>query len=313
MSAAELPIDWEETACPLCDSRASAPMLEARDPNLAPGGPLFAVVRCKECGFCYTNPRPSESSIGRFYPPDYEPHAQPSSARPRRFRWRRRLTNVNSLERRVLALRKPGRLLDLGCGSGAFLERMHHHGWQVTGLDIAAGVVQRIRDGLGLRALVGTLPHPELAPESFDVITIWQTLEHLHQPREALCQAFRLLAPGGTLVVTVPSIDSGPFRLFGCGWYGLELPRHLSHFTPATLRQMVHRAGFSVTSQGTLRHSDWIRRSVRLSARLGCGPGWLRLLNQRWVSSALSRYWQLVGRSDCLLLTAVRPDAGPTA
>ena len=136
-----------------------------------------------------------------------------------------------------------GRLLDFGCGGGAYLERMHRQGWDVTGLDVSAAAVECVRTRLGLRALLGTLPHPELKPATFDVVTMWHSLEHVHEPLEVLRAAHQLLAPGGKLLVATPNIDSLPFRWFGQAWYGLDLPRHLTHFSSRTLRRLLERAG----------------------------------------------------------------------
>ena len=92
---------------------------------------------------------------------------------------------------------------------------MADQGWQVTGLDAAVGAVRRVRDDLGLPALVGTLPHPDLRPGSFDVVTMWHSLEHVHRPLAVLREAYRVLVPGGRLVVACPNIDSWPARWFG--------------------------------------------------------------------------------------------------
>ena len=80
----------------------------------------------------------------------------------------------------------------------------------------------------GLETYAGSLPHPELKPRRFDVLTMWQSLEHVHQPRQVLQAALDLLEPGGKLFVAVPNIDSRPFRRYGPDWYGLDLPRHLT-------------------------------------------------------------------------------------
>src|SRR5436305_600698 len=129
--------------------------------------------------------------------------------------------------------------------------------------------------------LVGTLPHSDLASGSFDVITMWQSLEHVHHPLPVLAEAQRLLVPGGTLVVSVPNIDSLPFRWFGTSWIGLDLPRHLTHFTPPTLRLMLEHAGYRIGSLQLIRHSDWLRSSARLAARQGRGARWQRWLQTR--------------------------------
>ena len=140
-------ITWEEPDCLLCGRRHWRPVIEAPDPSAGPDGLWFAVVRCQQCGLCFTNPRPDSNTIGQFYPPSYGPH-QPTPPR----------SSAASLPRspggwhlpgkplRVLPWRGPGRLLDFGCGKGAFLQRMHRQGWQVTGLDVAAQRA-RVRPG----------------------------------------------------------------------------------------------------------------------------------------------------------------------
>ncbi len=125
-----------------------------------------------------------------------------------------------------------GRMLDFGCGAGRFLQRMHRRGWMVLGLDPSAGAVEFIRGQLHLPALLGTLPHPELRPGSFELITMWHALEHVHAPLQILREAYRLLVPGGKLHVAVPNIDSLPFRWFGSTWYGLDGRRATSRTLP---------------------------------------------------------------------------------
>ena len=122
---------------------------------------------------------------------------------------------------------------------------MAEQGWQVTGLDAAVGAVARVRDQ-GLFALEGSLPHPHLRAASFDVVTMWHSLEHVHAPLAILREAFRLLVPGGKLVVAVPNRASWAATAFGPVWFGLDLPRHLTHFDPETLAKMLTASGFRV-------------------------------------------------------------------
>jgi SAM-dependent methyltransferase len=236
-----LGIEWEETGCLLCGGIRCSPLVEA--PDRAPGsaGLWFVVVQCQDCGLCFTNPRPSIDSIGQFYPVGYSPHHLPEARKPRRWwsRWR------SASERKTLTWHGEGRLLDFGCGGGSYLERMHLQGWKVTGLDLSTTAVRRIRTDLGIYALTGSLPHPALAESSFDVITMWQSLEHVHNPLQVLRAAKELLVPGGKLIVSVPNIDSLPFRWFGQAWNGLDLPRHITHFAPWTLRLMLNGRAFT--------------------------------------------------------------------
>src|SRR5205807_10331969 len=118
-----------------------------------------------------------------FYPAAYAPHQLTAQAPIKGGRWWHRLPLVGrrpDLLRKRLPLHGQGRLLDFGCGSGSFLLRMRRQGWKVTGLDASEAVVDRLRRQLGLHALCGSLPHPALADASFDVITMWQSLEHTH-------------------------------------------------------------------------------------------------------------------------------------
>jgi 2-polyprenyl-3-methyl-5-hydroxy-6-metoxy-1,4-benzoquinol methylase len=307
------PIAWEETDCLLCGGRRW--VLLAEGPDATPGGTglWFAVVRCQDCGLCFTNPRPTPASMGYFYPPNYRPHyCDPCPARNQQGA----LSLLSGLRsalhgagwphkaRQNLPWQGQGRLLDFGCGGGSYLERMHRRGWQVTGVDVSLSAIQRIRSELGLDALAGTLPHPELEPASFDVITMWHSLEHVHEPLTVLREAHRLLVPGGKLLVAVPNIDSLPFRWFGSAWYGLDLPRHLTHFTPATLRQMLQEAGFRIGPVRMVRHSHWLRWSARLAHRMRHGPSWLRWLRVKPLSRLTAWCNCLRRQSDCVLVTA---------
>jgi len=300
-----LPIDWEEASCLLCGGPRWEPLIEAPDSSWSSDGLWFAVVQCQECGLCFTNPRPSIRSIGQFYPSVYRPHQIHAKRRARNYQQRpgwRRPRN----ERQVLDWHGEGRLLDFGCGSGSFLEQMHHNGWQVTGVDLSAPTVYRIRAELNLQVHVGTLPHPDLKPESFDVITMWHSLEHVHQPREVLREAHRLLVPGGKLLVAVPNIDSLAFRWFGRNWFGLDLPRHLTHFTPWTLPLMLERTGFHPGPVHMVRHSDWLRSSAKLAVRDRRSPYWYHWLTTKPMSRVATWYSSVTRQADCMIVAAYK-------
>jgi 2-polyprenyl-3-methyl-5-hydroxy-6-metoxy-1,4-benzoquinol methylase len=302
---------WDDTACPLCGNDDAEPVLEARDPAPAAGVALmFAVVRCRCCDLHYTNPRPDLQSIGAFYPSDYKPHRRPRKMRLARsgHKWWGKFSGRSCPERRGdLPWHGQGRLLDFGCGGGSFLKRMADQGWQVTGLDAAVGAVRQVQQELGLTALVGSLPHPELAPGSFDVVTMWHSLEHVHDPLTILREAYQLLVPGGKLIVACPNIASWPFRWFGSNWFGLDLPRHLVHFTPQTLTQMLAAAGFVVERVRPIRHSDWLRSSAKLAVARQSASGVQRAL--RWKPLAKAAAWltYVAGGSDCMMAVAERP------
>jgi SAM-dependent methyltransferase len=278
----------------LCGSQQRKTLIESQDVDSGPHGLWFPVVQCQECGLCYTCPRPSLDTIGHFYPAIYEPHRTVPRAS-----WRWRPSPYPDVP-----WHGQGRLLDFGCGGGAFLQRMHRQGWQVTGIEIADDAVERIRVQLGLQVLAGTLPHPDLQPESFDVLTMWQSLEHVHAPRDVLRAAHELLAPGGLLFATVPNIDSLGFRWFGADWYALDLPRHLCHFTAMTLPVMLERSGFQVMHLEMLRHSDWLRCSIRRARERRRLPFWQRWLLLRPLARLVTWYARASQQSDSIFVIA---------
>jgi SAM-dependent methyltransferase len=293
-------LEWEETHCPLCDGTTWSPLIEAADPLPTVDGLWFMVVQCHECGLCFTNPRPGLGSIGKFYPSTYVCHRRPDNHGRRRRKKRDPLAQL-------LPPHGFARLLDFGCGAGEFLCRMRDLGWNVTGLDVSEEVVGRLRVELQLHALAGTLPHSELVDASFEAVTMWQALEHVHQPLEVLRAAFRLLTPGGKLLVAVPNIDSHSYQWFGNDWYALDVPRHLTHFSPVTLRLMLQRAGFEVRELRMIRHPGWVRHSARLlERRQRTTPLIARLLKTRTLSGLAGWYSYFCRKSDCILAIATR-------
>lgn len=306
-------VAWDDAPCPLCGYEDAETVLEATDPTPSGGkGRVFAVVKCKRCGMAFTNPRPDPDSIGAFYPADYRPHRRPrkmSVARP--LSWSARITGRGCKERRgILPWPGTGRLLDFGCGGGSYLKRMADQGWAVTGLDASVGAVRQIQEELGLAALVGTLPHPDLKPGSFEVVTMWHSLEHVHDPVTILREAYQLLVPGGKLVVACPNMAGWPFRWFGPDWFGLDLPRHLTHFTPASLTECLFVSGFQIESIRMIRHADWLRSSAKLAVRSGRAGVWGRALTWKPVAKAVAAVCYSAGKSDCMMAIAERPGIG---
>jgi 2-polyprenyl-3-methyl-5-hydroxy-6-metoxy-1,4-benzoquinol methylase len=329
------PIEFEETTCLHCGGNDPQEVITATDPLATPGG-QFHIVRCRLCGLNYTNPRPTEGSIAQFYPADYCCHdLRPRKSRSWLARWRAPLERavlqtyygyptqgaagpaklcgwlgraaIRSPHRRTewIPFRGEGRLLDFGCGAGAFLQRMRALGWRVEGLDVSADVAQAVERQKGIRVHAGTLPHPDLAGRSFDAITMWQALEHVHRPRETLRAAGALFRPGGLLLVSVPNFESWSFDRFGRDWFGLELPRHLTHFTPSTLQTMLSAEGFDLVKLETIGMDGWIRSSARRAVAAGAAN---QLARYAWkpLALAVARGTQLHQRGDCLLALAQR-------
>ncbi|MGQ9599811.1 MAG: class I SAM-dependent methyltransferase [Anaerolineae bacterium] len=248
----------EFVTCNLCKVDASEPLFSGHD-RLLGGTEIFQLVRCRQCGLIYLNPRPAPEEIGRYYPAEYEPFTRQVLTGT----WYGRLTYRVAIAKRCrIASRgqSPGRLLDVGCGDGDFLLAMQRRGWEAVGVDISPVAVALARQK-GLDVFQGQLAEAGLPEDSFDLVTMWDVLEHLHDPGAELARIARLLRPGGRLVATFPNAHSLDFRLFGPVWTGLDIPRHLYVFVRPALLVLFRNAGLEVISArcvtGGQRVSTW--------------------------------------------------------
>jgi 2-polyprenyl-3-methyl-5-hydroxy-6-metoxy-1,4-benzoquinol methylase len=150
--------------------------------------------------------------------------------------------------------KRSGALLDLGCSSGTFLESLKDEPWRLYGIEMSAETAQMAEARSGAHVFVGDVPDAPFAPESFDVITCFDVLEHVYDPRQVLAKVAEWLKPSGIFYVLVPNIDSAEARVFGSYWHGLELPRHLSHFSPKSLEFLANEVGLRKVSLETHRN-----------------------------------------------------------
>jgi len=178
----------------------------------------------------------------------------------------------------TLANEPLGKMLDVGCGGGRLLNRMKKRGWQVEGVDFDAQAIAKVSEKYGIKAHVGDLLQCELASNSFDVICMSQTIEHLYHPDATLRESLRILKPGGLLVMTTPNAESLGAREYGSCWRGWEAPRHLHLFSVNSLRQLTQNAGFEVTEARTYSSgSAVVYRASRAKQEPANSP-WLKQL-----------------------------------
>jgi SAM-dependent methyltransferase len=259
------------TACPVCggaERRTFYDGLRDRAFRTAPG--TWTLMRCLSCGSAYLDPRPSPETIELAYR-SYYTHG--SSAPPAVGRLRRGLANdylrarwgydqepavpggrlipklapsrgaLVDREIRHLPATPGGRLLDVGCGSGAFLAQMEELGWRAHGIDPDPAAVAKAREA-GLDVTQGTLADldSEEFAGSFDAITLSHVLEHLHDPGGDLGRIGRLVRPGGLVWIATPNLEALGLRRFGRDWLGLDPPRHLVLFTRTSLERLLRDA-----------------------------------------------------------------------
>jgi SAM-dependent methyltransferase len=162
-------------------------------------------------------------------------------------RWRDRKATLDLYKR-------SGSLLDLGCSSGLFLESLPRDSWKLFGIEMSADCAKTAEARTGAKVFVGNILDAPFPPESFDVITCFDVLEHLYEPRRVMARVCEWLKPGGFFYVQVPNVDSAEARVFGSYWHGLELPRHLFHYSPASLKFLAKSAGFRDVALETRRN-----------------------------------------------------------
>lgn len=271
--------ELETIACDLCGAADAERLLVASDLRYGVPGE-FPIVRCRGCGLVYTNPRPTPRALARYYPDRYEPHtgipqhASRAGATVRSLAFHHlpgALGNVaawlyNTLAYRAL-VRGRGRVLDIGCGTGDFLAVWRELGWEVEGIEPSAVAAEAARTRLAAPVHVGFVEDAPLADAAFDLVTMSHSLEHVRSPRAVLRRVRRALAPGGRLLAIVPNFAAWDRRAFGARWHGLEVPRHLYHFEPATLRALLEAEDFTVEQLGGSAHADGVMRDLGRTRR----------------------------------------------
>ena len=261
-------LEFEKTNCPLCGSSEEFLLLKGRD-NLYDLPGEFRVVRCRMCRHVYMNPRPTPDTIGLCYPACYGPHQSGnqtdletgSAQNPVRnpwylSRWSRRIPGLRRLyywlaegksEIIPLVESEPKRALEIGSATGSFLVRLRQNGWEATGVEPADGPAGKAGE-MGFDVHAGTLESAAFAECAFDAVFAWMVIEHLHDPKQTLSEIHRILKPRSWFLFSVPNFACWERWFFGRCWHALELPRHLHHFTPRTLRIMLTETGFEAVT-----------------------------------------------------------------
>jgi len=248
--------------CYLCGA-AGNPLYQGLRDRLyaAPGEWGFRRCRNVACGFVWLDPMPLPSEIWKAYI-HYYTHGSDSEGQrssnlrvrlltlmKRVYRVALRLTPFYYARRRLAHMYldgvRPGRLLEVGCGSGERLALLRSQGWEVIGQEVDASAAQHARDRHGVEVRVGTLDTIGLSEASFDVVVANHVIEHVPDPVGLLVACNRLLKDGGKLIVVTPNIESYGRRHFGQAWRGLEPPRHLYLFSPRTLLAAAVKAGIA--------------------------------------------------------------------
>lgn len=245
----QLPLEVmiEGGPCPLGCRLDDTLVLTGRDRlHGLPG--VFRLVRCRTCGLMRTNPRPTIETIGYYYPESYGPFRGTRvdlSAAGRAARWKDAVQRLFQFHTESVPPVAAGRMLEIGCASGRFLHLMAEKGWEVEGIEPAAGAAAAARK-LGYCVFTGSVEQAPSPSRPYDLIVGWMVAEHLHEPVVALRKLASWTSPGGWAALSVPNAAALEFRVFRDAWFALQLPTHLFHYTPCTIRLVLEAAGWRV-------------------------------------------------------------------
>ena len=201
----------------------------------------FVYRKCRECGFVFLSPRPDEQEMRTYYSPEYY-----GEGAHKFWRWLEavRLYFVQRRVRRVQEyFPRPGTVIDIGCGQGTFLRLLQEQGWECHGTELNEESASRARRS-GIPVAVGEFDKRQFLPETIDLISLWQVIEHLPDPLKTLSALRPLLKKGGIVAISTPNIDSVQARITARRWFHLDPPRHLCLFSPQTLEGMMKSLGF---------------------------------------------------------------------
>ncbi len=229
-------------ACMLCGSQEFRTQFEE---------PPYAVRRCSRCGLGWVSPRFDPERLAEIYKSDrYWRSPSPKTQGYTDYRGDQRLYLDTFRNRLRYVLRdgpRTGRALDVGCAAGFCMAGMRELGFETYGLEISETIAAHAREQFGFQNIhIGPLEQAPYEDGFFDLITMWDVVEHVADPIALLRRARELLAPGGLLVIETQDIDSRFARALGPKWHHYKHEEHIYHFTPATVRTLLEQAGFRV-------------------------------------------------------------------
>ena len=244
MEAEALPLNPRKRVCPACESESSVAFLKAPD-RFHGRNVSYDLRRCQSCSLVWVSDPPSPDELGSHYGPDYHKAITTASETSPK-RW-------ESHKKSIARFKGGGSVLDIGCSSGSFLNSIKNSNWKLHGIEMSPDEAERARERTGAQVFVGDILNADFPENSFDLVTSFDVLEHVYNPKDCMKKIAYWLKPGGVFYVFIPNIEAWEARFFSSYWFGLELPRHLCHFGPESLRKLTSRAGLSELSLSTPR------------------------------------------------------------
>lgn len=230
--------------CPICNNPEKSEFLICQDYTVSKK--KFHIVICNSCGFAFTSPRPDEKDLGWYYESDeYISHSNTSKGLISSLYQRVRKHTLGKKLQLINREAKKGLLLDIGCGTGEFLHKVKNDGWKTLGIEPSPSARKQGIENYQLDVREEEALN-SLAPQSFDVITMWHVMEHVPQLRERVQKLNELLKDDGVLIVAVPNRNSYDAVYYQEFWAAYDVPRHLWHFRAQDMSALMNQFGFEV-------------------------------------------------------------------
>lgn len=230
--------------CPQCSGTHLKHVMTCTDSYAS--GEQFDIFSCEDCTFTFTQGFPTGADMDRYYEtPEYISHSDTKKGLMNSVYHRVRKYMLGRKARLVAkqSHRTSGRLLDIGSGTGYFPATMVQRGWEVEAVEKNAQARAFAKEKFDLD-VKGEEALQTFEPGTFDVITLWHVMEHLENLNETWDLLYKLLTDKGILIIAVPNLASYDAEVYGSNWAAYDVPRHLWHFTPATMQQFGSKHGF---------------------------------------------------------------------
>lgn len=276
MSSIPSQIKIEEVPCPNGCLSSDTLVFEGED-NLHHLPGTYRIMQCNTCGLQRTSPRPTADSIGFYYPEDYGPYKDVQFKPLKGKGLKGVLLDLLGLESRKLPPMAVGKMLELGCSSGSYMEYARSIGWHVDGIEFSEKAAN-VAIAKGFNVQVGAVESSAPPNQPYDLITAWMVMEHLHEPHLVLNKLKKWLKPDGYFVFLVPDANSISRKLFKDLSFDTQLPTHLFHYTPESLDVLLNKNGWKIEKVVHQRNANTFLKSIEIWANKKRRPRVLKLI-----------------------------------
>ncbi len=230
--------------CPLCGTSHYEELYVTRDRHYGIED-SFRIVRCMECSLVFLDPMPTEYGLAKLYPDDYYSYQDFFARKNPLVNFIKKILLLN-IATKDPKFSTPGKIIDIGCGSGKFLYSIREKGWDTYGVEVSSAGAKLGKEAAGLKIFAGTLLEANFSNDYFDYVRSNHSFEHLVNPNEVLSEMHRILKPDGKLMIGVPNIDSFNAKLFKKYWWYLGAPVHTFNYSTKTLVAMLEKHNFVI-------------------------------------------------------------------